>query len=109
MNEILVLSTVDSLESAQAISTALVEKHEAACVSIVSGIHSVYRWQGKVTADKEFLLLIKSSTEKFEAIRSTIRSMHSYETPEVIALPISAGDGKYLDWLRQQVSPEAEN
>jgi periplasmic divalent cation tolerance protein len=100
MNEILILSTTDTMDSAQKIASALVQSHEAACVNIVPGIRSVYRWEGKECNDTECLLFIKSSADKFEAVRTTIRRLHSYEIPEIIALPITAGDSSYLNWLR---------
>ena len=103
MSEILIVSTTDTLESAQKISNALVEARIAGCVNIVPGIRSIYRWEGKICDDGEFLLLIKSSTEKFEAVRDRIRQLHSYETPEIIALPITAGDHDYLTWLRSSL------
>ena len=103
MSEILIVSTTDTLESAQKISNALVEARIAGCVNIVPGIRSIYRWEGKICDDREFLLLIKSSTEKFEAVRDRIRQLHSYETPEIIALPITAGDHDYLTWLRSSL------
>jgi periplasmic divalent cation tolerance protein len=107
MNEIVVVSTTDTLKLAKEIAAALIEDHAAACVNIIPGIHSVYRWEGKVIEDEEFLLLIKSVEEKFEAIRSKICSMHTYQTPEIIALPITAGDTNYLDWLRKQLLAES--
>lgn len=103
MNEILVLNTTDTLDLAQEIASALVEAREAACVTIIPGIRSVYRWEGKVCNEGEYLLLIKSSTDQFEAVRSRIRRLHSYQVPEIIALPISAGDPDYLAWLRSSL------
>jgi len=103
MSELLILSTTDTLESAQKISYALVESGEAACVNIVPGIHSVYRWEGKICNEGEFLLLIKSSAEKFNAVRNCIRQLHSYQVPEIIALPITAGDPDFLSWLRSSL------
>jgi periplasmic divalent cation tolerance protein len=103
MNEILILSTTDTMELAREIASTLVEAREAACVNIVSGIRSIYRWEGKVYSEGEYLLLIKSSAEKFTAVRSTIRRLHSYEVPEIIAVPITAGDPDYLVWLQSSV------
>jgi periplasmic divalent cation tolerance protein len=103
MSEILVLSTTDTLDLAQEIATTLVRAHEAACVNIIPGIRSVYCWEGKECNDQEFLLLIKSSEERFEDIRTRIRQLHTYQVPEIIALPITAGDQPYLAWLRQEV------
>jgi periplasmic divalent cation tolerance protein len=103
MNEILIVSTTDTLDLAQTIASALVQSHEAACVNIIPGIRSVYRWEGQECNEAECLLLIKSSTEKFEAVRSRIRQLHSYQVPEIIALPITAGDPSYLAWLRTSI------
>jgi periplasmic divalent cation tolerance protein len=104
MNEILVLSTADSLELAKKIASALIGECEAACVNIIPGILSIYRWEGKVNDDEEFLLLIKSTDDRFEAIRARICLLHTYLTPEVIAIPITAGDSNYLNWLHASIS-----
>ena len=101
MTGILVLTTSDTRELAETIARALVESGEAACVNIVPGIRSIYRWQGKICDDAEFLLLIKSTTERFDSIRSRIKNLHTYQVPEVIAVPLSAADPEYLDWLQK--------
>ena len=103
MGEILVLSTTDSPELAQKIASALVRAGEAACVNIIPGIRSIYIWEGKECDEQESLLLIKSVSEKFEAVRSRIRQMHSYQVPEIIAVPVTAGDSSYLAWLRSSL------
>jgi periplasmic divalent cation tolerance protein len=103
MNEIIILSTAGSLDQARRIASALVEGAEAACVNIVPGMRSIYRWEGKVCDEDEVLLLIKTTEDLFEAARSRIRQLHSYQIPEIIALPIPFGDGDYLLWLRQQL------
>jgi len=105
MGEILVVTTTDTASLAGEIATALVSAGEAACVNIVPAIRSVYRWQGRICDETENLLLIKTSTSRLEAVRSSIRRLHSYEVPEVIALPICGGDPAYLQWLRDQLSP----
>ncbi|MBP1609198.1 MAG: CutA1 divalent ion tolerance protein [Acidobacteria bacterium] len=99
MSEILILSTAGTHEQAEQISVALVENREAACVNIIPRIQSIYRWEGKVCNDPEFLLIIKSRAEKFEAIRARIKSLNSYAVPEIIGVPVSAGDPAYLSWL----------
>jgi len=101
MNEILILSTTDTAELAQKIASALVETHAAACVNIIPGMRSIYRWEGKVCNEEECLLLIKSSRENFETVRATIRQLHSYQVPEIIAVPITDGDRNYLAWLAE--------
>jgi len=103
MNEIIVLCTTDKQELAENIAAALVEACEAACVNIIPGIRSIYRWEGKVCKETEYLLLIKTTTKQFEAIRSRIRRMHSYQVPEIIAASIVAGDADYLQWLHASV------
>jgi len=104
MSELLILSTADSPELAYKIASALVEAGEAACVNIVPGVRSIYRWQGKICDEGELLLLVKSSSEHFESARARIRQLHTYQVPEVIALPVTAGDPEYLRWLREQLA-----
>jgi periplasmic divalent cation tolerance protein len=108
MNPIVVLTTTDSPELAQQIATALVEAGEAACVNIVPGIRSIYRWEGQLYDEGELLLVIKSRAERFEEVRSRIRQLHSYQVPEVIALPIKTGDPEYLHWLSQVTSDASD-
>jgi periplasmic divalent cation tolerance protein len=99
MDEIIVLSTTDTAELAQKIAFALIEANEAACVNVVPGIRSIYRWEGRICDEGEFLLIIKSSAERFDAIHSRIRLLHTYRVPEVIAIPVTAGDPDYLKWM----------
>jgi periplasmic divalent cation tolerance protein len=106
MNPIVVLTTTDSSELALQIAAALVQAGEAGCVSIVPEVRSIYRWEGKVYNEGELLLVIKTTAERFEEVRSRIRQLHSYQVPEVIALPITAGDPDYLHWLSQVTSAE---
>ncbi len=109
MDAILILTTTDSEESAHRIAAALVEAREAACVSILPGVRSIYRWQGKVCDEGELLLLIKTVAGLFEAVRTRIRQLHPYQAPEVVALPMTAGDPDYMRWLSEQVhAPEEE-
>jgi periplasmic divalent cation tolerance protein len=98
------LSTVDSMETAGRIARVLVEEKEAACVNIVPGIRSIYRWEGNVCDDNELLLIIKTTGARFEAVRRRVRSLHPYQLPESIAVPIVAGDTEYLAWLRANVA-----
>jgi periplasmic divalent cation tolerance protein len=95
----IVLSTAGSEEEARTIAHHLVERQLAACVNIVPRIESIYRWQGKVESSQEWLLLIKTTAERFAAVRDAIRELHSYELPECISLSIEDGSAEYLDWL----------
>ena len=101
---ILILTTTDTLELAKKIAADLVDTGEAACVNIIPGIRSIYRWEGKVQDEGEYLLLVKTTSDKFETVRSMIRRLHTYEIPEVISIPITAGDPDYLSWLRSSLS-----
>ncbi|MGH8401954.1 MAG: divalent-cation tolerance protein CutA [Gammaproteobacteria bacterium] len=98
-NQIVVLCTCPDRESAEHIGTALVDESLAACVNLLPGITSIYRWQGAVKREPECLLLIKTTAACYEALRIRIRALHPYEVPEIIAIPISYGDAPYLNWL----------
>ena len=100
---LLVLCTVPDSALGDTIADALVGDGLAACVNRLPGITSTYRWQGEVQRDVEELLLIKTTAAAFEALRRRIRTLHRYETPEVIAVPIALGDQDYLHWLRGSV------
>jgi len=104
MNEMLVLTTADTSELAQRLARALVEGGDAACVSILPGVRSIYRWEGRICDESELLLLIKTSADRFEGLRSTIRRLHTYQVPEILGVPIERGDSDYLAWLRRQLS-----
>jgi periplasmic divalent cation tolerance protein len=95
----IVLSTCANREEAERIAHSLVEQRLAACVNILPGVHSVYRWQGAVETAAEVLMLIKTSPAHVRKVQSTIGSLHSYETPEFLVFSISAGSEAYLAWL----------
>ena len=101
---IIVLSTCDSAEMARSIAENLVSRQLAACVNIVPGIESVYQWQGKVQRDSEILLVIKTRQACFEALQNAIQELHSYELPEIIAVPVQSGEKNYLDWITSSTS-----
>ena len=101
----IVLVTCGSKAEARKIARTLVERRLAACVNVVTApVESIYRWKGSTASAKEFLLVIKSTQTRFAALRREIASLHSYEVPEIIALPISAGSPQYLKWLAESVS-----
>jgi periplasmic divalent cation tolerance protein len=101
---IVVLCSCGDGQAARRIANALVEQRLAACVSILPAVESVYRWQEKIESANEALLLIKTASDCFPALQEKILELHSYDTPEIIALPIVAGLEKYLRWLGEQVS-----
>jgi periplasmic divalent cation tolerance protein len=98
-DKIVAFCTCSNAEEAGAIARRLVESRLAACVNILPGVRSTYRWQGKVESAEECLLLIKSSRPLFAELRSAVEELHSYEVPELIALPVVDGAANYLNWL----------
>lgn len=95
----MVISTCPDAESAEALASTLVEKRLAACINIIPNIRSVYVWKGKRVTGDEYLLLIKTLTACYNELEKTIRSLHSYELPEIIAVPIEKGLPEYLAWI----------
>ena len=102
---IVVLTTAGSEEQAEQIASALVAESLAACVNVLPGIRSVYKWKGKIEKDREVLVLVKTTAGRFEAVRRRIRELHSYELPEAIALPVVDADPDVLAWLLSCVQP----
>jgi len=102
-DKIMVFSTCASEQDAEKLARELVESRVAACVNIVAGVRSVYRWQGTVESAGEWLLVIKSSRERFAELRATLERVHSYEVPEVLAVPVVDGAANYLNWLEGQL------
>ena len=98
---IVVFMTASSGEEAARLADMLVGAHLAACVQILPEIESVYRWQGKIERAAEVLLLAKTTRSKFEELEREVRALHSYDTPEIIAVPVVAGSASYVDWLIQ--------
>ncbi len=98
---IVVFVTCSSKEEASKIAHSLVQERLAACVNILSPIRSIYRWEGKICDDEEWLLIIKTQKQKFEELEKKVRSLHSYSVPEIIALPIIQGSSSYLEWLTE--------
>jgi periplasmic divalent cation tolerance protein len=105
-NKIVVLSTCGSEDEAARIATHLVEARLAACVNIMPRIRSFYRWQGKTEDAEEWLLIVKTSRDRFDALRAALEAAHSYELPEVLAIPVVDGSPRYLAWLDAELAPE---
>lgn len=98
-------TTAGTIAEAEALAAALVENRLAACVQIVGPAKSIYSWEGKVETAEEFMLLVKTSSERYRAVESEIRRLHTYQVPEILAVPVEQGFEAYLNWLRDQVSP----
>ena len=105
-DEIAIFVTADDLELARKIGQELVESRLVACVNIVPGIESIYRWQGAVQRDREVLMIIKTSRRRFAEVEAKVKEIHTYQLPEVIAVPIDHGSQEYLDWLQESVTKE---
>lgn len=102
---VVVLVTVGSREEGERIAEALVSEHLAACVNLIGPIQSIYRWDNQIQRDQELLLLIKTRRALFAGVEARVKALHSYQTPEVIALPITAGSEAYVEWLCSVTSP----
>ncbi len=99
------MTSCPSLEVADRIAQTLVSERLAACVNRVPGVISTYIWQGQVQTDTEVLLVIKTTESRFDALKARLATLHPYELPELIAIPVCAGSERYLDWVRQTVTP----
>lgn len=100
---LVVLVTVPNAESADKLGEALVGERLAACVNVVDGVRSIYRWQGAVERDEELLCVCKTTRAAFERLRARVIELHPYELPEVIALPVALGHAPYLEWIKASV------
>ena len=107
-DKVVILVTVANKEECRIIARHLVESKLAACVNITEPIESIYRWEGKISQDQEHQLFIKSTRELFPEIQAAISSLHSYETPEIICLPIIEGSQAYLQWVDDSVKPAGD-
>jgi len=101
---IVVLVTTSSTEEAEKIARRLVEERLVACGNIIAGVTSIFRWEGKISTESEALLILKTRADLFDRARKLIEELHSYDVPEVIALPIVRGNEQYLKWLAGETS-----
>ena len=99
----LIISTASSRDEAQHIARALVDRKLVACVNIVGPIESIYRWKGEIENSQEFMLLMKTESDRFDRVREAVKALHSYEVPEVIQVPIENGLPAYLEWISGSV------
>jgi len=99
---VVVLITTSSYDEARKIADALVAQRKAACVNIVPGVNSLFRWKGKIEEAEESLMIVKTRAKLFPEVMNLVKSIHSYEVPEIIALPIVEGNPDYLAWLNEE-------
>ena len=106
---ILVFCTASTENEALQIAQTLVEREEAACVNVVPMIRSVYRWKGKISSETEHLMLIKTTQALLEDVKKTVKELHSYELPEIVAVSVDDGDRNALNWIASVVKGGREN
>src|SRR5579872_2644128 len=104
----IVMATAASKEEAQTIAQALVDRRLAACVNILGPMQSIYRWKGAVEESNEWLLIVKTTATMTAQVDALVRTLHSYEVPEVIVLPLESGSEPYLRWIGESVGPESQ-
>lgn len=107
MRAIVVVTTVGTEEQAYLIAREIVARRQAACVNVVPGIRSIYRWKGKICKDGELLLIIKTLEGEFDGVAATIRELHSYELPEILSFSVSQGEQGFLEWIAGSVDKDA--
>jgi len=98
-----IITTVNTEDSGRHLATLLVDRRLAACVQIVPGIKSIYRWKGKIEEEQEVQLIIKSRENLYKAVEQVILENHPYECPEILSIPVLDGYGEYLAWLEENV------
>lgn len=105
-DKVIVYTTCGKAEDAERLAQGLIERRLAACVNVVPGVRSYYRWKGKIENDAEFLLIIKTARALVDPLRVEIEKLHPYELPELIVAPIIDGSPNYLAWLEQEVAAQ---
>jgi periplasmic divalent cation tolerance protein len=103
MRAICVVTTVGTEDQAYLIARELVARRQAACVNVLPGVRSIYRWQNKICQDQELLLVIKTAAGEYEAVAETIRELHSYELPEILSFTVTKGEQGFLAWIASSV------
>jgi periplasmic divalent cation tolerance protein len=108
MSAIVVVTTVGDEEQGNLIARELIARRHAACVNMVSGVKSFYRWKGKICRDGEYMLIIKTMLDEYPAVAEAIQELHSYELPEILVFDISEGDKSFLDWIASSIDKDAD-
>lgn len=107
MGGIVVVTTVGDEEQANLLARELVSRRHAACVNVLTGVRSTYRWKGKICRDSEFMLVIKTMAEEFDAVSAAIHELHNYELPEILSFEIGRGEPRFLDWVAASLDKDA--
>ena len=107
MRAIVVVTTVGTEEQAYLIAREIVARRQAACVNILPGIRSIYRWKGKICKDGELLLIVKTLESELAGVQDTIRELHSYELPEILSFNVAYGEPHFLEWIAGSVDKDA--
>jgi periplasmic divalent cation tolerance protein len=99
---LLVYITTSSEEEARKIGEALVQERLAACINIMKGLESIYEWQGELCRAQEFVILVKTTQDQWQKLHKRVLELHSYDCPAILALPVSMGNPKFLEWIEEQ-------
>ena len=108
MRAIVIVTTVGTEDQANLLARELIARRQAACVNVVPGVRSTYRWKGKICTDGEMMLVVKTLDGEFDAVAATIRELHTYELPEILSFPVDRGDARFLEWIAASVDKDAE-
>ncbi len=107
MAAIVMVTTVGDEEQGNTIARELIARRQAACVNMIHGVKSFYRWKGNICCDSEYMLVIKTMFEEYAAVTATIQELHSYELPEILAFEIRHGEPGFLEWIAQSLDKDA--
>ncbi len=106
MAEVVVFVTVPSEKEGVFLGRTLVEQRLVACATLIPNVRSIFQWEGKISEERECLLVLKSRTEVYDALEAAVKAHHSYDVPEIIALPILQGSAEYLSWIREMTKEQ---
>ena len=98
----ILLSTVESAQTAEKIASTVVEERLAACVNVLPGVSSYFRWEGEIQREQEFMLILKTSTDRLRELIERIETLHPYEVPEIVSVPVEEGHQPFLDWVERE-------
>jgi len=107
-NAIVVVTTVGDEEQGNELARELVARRQAACVNLVPGIRSFYRWKGRICRDSEYMLVVKTREDEFDAVAATIQEVHRYEVPEILAFDVARGEQRFLSWIADSLDKSAD-